>query len=360
MIRITGSRIKAILRDALIIILVTAFLFFAFEYSLRIISPQAERTVNVDGIPFALKDSLIGHIHNPNAVQLHSGPEFSVEYRINAEGLRDDRIHPSPKPNGTTRILILGDSFTFGVGVDYEYSWPAVLERKLMDEGYDAGIVKAGVAGYDTRTELIYLERIFSRYDPDIVVLAFLPNDLFTNSPVDTGGTKRDRDEGGKPGGKKSRLDSVTFLKRLLLHDDFLYTRLYLMTARKEYFAFPPGSRLERRIGITRDLILDANSFCRKKGARFIVLSIPQQFQVLVKANGYEIEGIDIDHIDSIFGGVAGDEGFEWITSLPAVAEEYRSSGKDLYFRLDGHLNNEGNYFIGDFFHKLLIKTTGE
>jgi hypothetical protein len=59
------------------------------------------------------------------------------------------------------------------------------LERTLQAAGYHADIVKAGVPAYDTRAEVLFLERLYPDYNPDIVALVFLPNDLFTNYPVD-------------------------------------------------------------------------------------------------------------------------------------------------------------------------------
>ena len=39
--------------------------------------------------------------------------EHEAGYAINADGFRDAKPHPSPKPPGTRRVLLLGDSFTF-------------------------------------------------------------------------------------------------------------------------------------------------------------------------------------------------------------------------------------------------------
>src|SRR5271169_4799800 len=50
--------------------------------------------------------------------------------RRNADGLRD-RDYP-PKPADHRRVLIFGDSFTFGLGVfDEDAVMPRVLEREL-------------------------------------------------------------------------------------------------------------------------------------------------------------------------------------------------------------------------------------
>ena len=45
------------------------------------------------------------------------GTTYGKPVSHNAEGFRD-RAYAIPKPPGTYRILVLGDSFTWGVGLD--------------------------------------------------------------------------------------------------------------------------------------------------------------------------------------------------------------------------------------------------
>ena len=61
--------------------------------------------------------------------------EFRVEAKISSQGLRDEEI-AIPKPVGVTRILAVGDSFTYGWGVEAEAAWPEVMEAKLQQAGF--------------------------------------------------------------------------------------------------------------------------------------------------------------------------------------------------------------------------------
>jgi hypothetical protein len=108
-------------------------------------------------------------------------PEFSIVYHYNDEGLRD-RDRPVEKPPDTIRVLGLGDSFTEGRGVNFVYMYLTVLERMLRDgvrppAGVD--VVKAGVGGYDTKAERLYLEHYGVRYEPDVVIVGFSGTDVF-------------------------------------------------------------------------------------------------------------------------------------------------------------------------------------
>ena len=78
--------------------------------------------------------------------------------RTNSLGLRDDEISRS-KPDGEIRVLALGDSFTFALGVRFEDLWVQQLEAAL-NERWGTGrvqVINAAVAGYNTRQELLYL-----------------------------------------------------------------------------------------------------------------------------------------------------------------------------------------------------------
>ena len=97
--------------------------------------------------------------------------------RRNSLGLRDED-YPREKPAGTRRILIIGDSVTYGYGVkDDDAPFPERLERALHEEGRAVEILNAGIPGTLT-TEWLQLFTIVERsFDPDAVVLVFFLRD---------------------------------------------------------------------------------------------------------------------------------------------------------------------------------------
>jgi acyl-CoA thioesterase-1 len=52
-----------------------------------------------------------------------------------------------PAPRARPRIVFLGDSLTAGLGLDEEESVPALVQKRLDEEGYDYEVVNAGVSG---------------------------------------------------------------------------------------------------------------------------------------------------------------------------------------------------------------------
>ena len=352
------SRTLSRFRDALLILAISVALLIVLEMAVRLFLPQEYRTTSINGLAAGLSDSILGHLNQPGAHVILHGPEFSVEYLVGSEGFRDEVIHSVPKPDSVIRILLLGDSFTWGAGVAYDGIWPVVFERRCLADGLRLDIVKAGVSGYDTRQEVLYLERLLPRYKPDMVVLAFLPNDLFTNLPIadnDSLDAARALEQDSLlvrgQEDKASRLQLATLLKRLLMSDDFLYTTLYFNTDRSRYFTLPMDDRLKGQITVTKQLLARALTYCRSNKTAFMVLSIPQEIQVLVKARDGRPKGIDVDFIDEEFSSFAHDSSFAWIPVLPELAGRYASGHRDLFYRLNGHLNTEGNAAVGNYFY---------
>jgi len=108
------------------------------------------------------------------------GTYFGVEVETNDLGMRDRPIEL--KKEGEIRVLTLGDSVTFGVGVKEPETFPRRLEANL--NGNSNGVVRiinAGVGGYNTQQEWGFLSLKGEDIAPDIVVLLYVYNDFEVN-----------------------------------------------------------------------------------------------------------------------------------------------------------------------------------
>ena len=124
----------------------------------------------------------------PNATGSFPGgvdPTRTFPYRTNSHGLRDrDR---SGKALGTRRVLVLGDSYTFGYAVAEEEAYPQVAERLLKERGHpDVEVINAGIPDYNSRQERLLLERLMPVYEPDAVVLSYVMNDAEPSTALPT------------------------------------------------------------------------------------------------------------------------------------------------------------------------------
>ena len=85
----------------------------------------------------------------------------------------------TPKPDDTKRMLFLGDSVTFGWGVSDDETFVALIEPWLTENDENTWeTVNLGHMGYDTTQELGAFDEAGLLYEPDVVVVVFVDNDV--------------------------------------------------------------------------------------------------------------------------------------------------------------------------------------
>lgn len=165
---------RGILINLSLIIISTIFALFMSEIALRLIglkplyvSPERDR--------FWKYDPLLGWAHQPGQEGIFETPQFRTLVRINENGLRD-REHSYERQNEIERILVLGDSFAWGYGVEESERFSQRLEEALGAE-----VINAGVSGYSTDQELLWYMNEGIKYETNIVILVLAGNDVGDN-----------------------------------------------------------------------------------------------------------------------------------------------------------------------------------
>jgi lysophospholipase L1-like esterase len=110
----------------------------------------------------------------PNAV--HRFPDSSIGVRTNSAGFRDDEF-VMPKPEGTYRIAVLGDSVTVGWGVTREHTYPHLMEAMFHEAGKRVDVMNLGVMGYNTIQEVETLRVKGLAFAPDLAIVGYVLND---------------------------------------------------------------------------------------------------------------------------------------------------------------------------------------
>lgn len=95
----------------------------------------------------------------------------------NAKGLRGTTEYNYARTPGKQRILVLGDSFTFGTDVSDDQTFSRYLETDLAH----TEVLNFGVQGYGQDQMLLYLEEEGVKYRPDIVLIGFTFMDTYRN-----------------------------------------------------------------------------------------------------------------------------------------------------------------------------------
>lgn len=96
----------------------------------------------------------------------------------NMEGLRDDNFSMKPA-KGTKRILVLGDSFTFGIGVNSTERYTDIMERRLKRDSGSYEVINAGIAGYGAQDYLNFFKERGRNYEPEVVIISLSQNDIW-------------------------------------------------------------------------------------------------------------------------------------------------------------------------------------
>lgn len=106
----------------------------------------------------------------------------AVPHRVTAtpQGTRGTRDFSPQKPPGVLRVLCVGDSFTFGHGVDDADTYPELLFQELSRRYPNARfeVINAGMPLFGLLDELDYYLEKGAGLDPDLVVLQYFANDL--------------------------------------------------------------------------------------------------------------------------------------------------------------------------------------
>ena len=97
----------------------------------------------------------------------------------------------TPKPPQRFRIVAVGDSVTFGFGVNDRETFCAQTEALLREHmhGVDLDVVNIAVPGFDTRQEVVLLRRSVSQLEPNLVLVGLYSNDIPDSLEDGTGGT---------------------------------------------------------------------------------------------------------------------------------------------------------------------------
>jgi len=93
---------------------------------------------------------------------------------VNQLGYRDTEELAFPKPSDTIRIVVLGDSATYGYALRADQTQPAYLEVILRQNyGYDSvEVINTGVIGYDSFHYVVNLAFRIPELEPDLVIVA--------------------------------------------------------------------------------------------------------------------------------------------------------------------------------------------
>ncbi|HEX6114133.1 MAG TPA: GDSL-type esterase/lipase family protein [Geminicoccaceae bacterium] len=227
----------------------------------------------------------------PEAVFWHTSVDGSWKFTVNERGFRDHRDFSYEKPDGTIRIIALGDSHTQGFEVRQDRTYPAVIERFLDRRGLEAEVINAGISGFGTAEAALFLQHEGLRYAPDAVVLGFYANDFDDNIKsglfaVGDDGELTLEKKTHAPGTGILRLHNAVPPLRWLSENSYLYSfamntiwesmKLALLQEKQQELAVATAQADNYQKQLAEQLLKRMYLLCQENDVLFIVLDIPE------------------------------------------------------------------------------------
>ncbi len=170
------KKITSLLTNILLFIFSVAFVFIIGELFVRVFYPQTLISDLMEPCP------VYGLCMKKNTTGYQLSKEYDVKIRLNNLGFRGEDFSLEPNLE-KKRILVVGDSFVFGYGVNENETLSAKLggligaKNPQMNE-----VLNFGQMSFGTAQELIKFQEIGLMLSPSLVVLnVYLGNDLYEN-----------------------------------------------------------------------------------------------------------------------------------------------------------------------------------
>lgn len=165
------SRSRRLLRRVTALCMSLILSLLVCEIFVRILAPQVLSVPQVD-----YEDGVFCQPRNLRGRQQVPGL-FNVAYETNSQRFRARSEFAPVPPPGVTRIAMIGDSMTFGLGADFDDAYPSVLER-ILNQSAKHEVINAGCGRTGTGMQALWYDRSVSQLKPDIVVLTVFVNDV--------------------------------------------------------------------------------------------------------------------------------------------------------------------------------------
>ncbi|MEM7050447.1 MAG: GDSL-type esterase/lipase family protein [Acidobacteriota bacterium] len=330
------------------------------EGALRLFAPvpySIERSMYFEADPHT------GFRLKPHGIGRYQG---SIAAIANGLGMRDDEVTVE-KADGVRRVLVIGDSFTVGAGVEQADAYPQLLERRLAAP--DLEVVNAGVGGWGPYQYRQFFEHRGGAFAPDLVLVGFFvgndtydPRQSFAKLPTAILGRRISRDAAASRwSGAKVLLTEHLHLGRLALTrsapanrhierrdcGDFSPQLLKIQRRRLRRNQRPPDA--ERRALMTANLdhLTALAESARRGGAQVLLVLIPDENQInprLTTALPERArEGTDLDLPQALLRPALEARQLPYVDLLSA----FRDDPRCLYLN-DTHWNVAGHHLAAE------------
>lgn len=287
-------------------------------------------------------------------------PEYHTSIRIDADGYRIPAAGATAPGRDPRRVLMIGDSFTFGVGVEAEEAFPARVQAAHAGEE-EWHVRNGGVGGFGPLRSARLLQVRQASWEPEVVVhTLFLGNDLEDPRPADFLDVPQVR-HGRLVSAERPRLLRWRLALRVHSHlYAFLRDRmfgLYVSTG------FADRSRYLDSFGLTEwpaeivdesqpaafAAIAEIRDWCADRDIPYLLVLAPPRWQVRDEsweryrlAWGLSADAFDRDRLSRVAQESLRELGIEAV-DLREPLRAAEAAGTPCYYEHDAHWNQAGH-----------------
>jgi len=286
--------------------------------------------------------------------------------KTNSLGFASPDIDLSSKPANEKRIMIIGDAFSMPEGMEYEFSYPFLLEKILRSEykNLHINVINTGVTGYGPIEEYAQLEKFIDTLQPDIVI-----NQFFINEYSDINDIPEKKKKGIGFNSKFISNKKLNIRAQVPVHASFLikgitgfdskyrYYKSLLNLYEKEspLYSDSVQSKMSSYLDLMSDLCINNNS-------EYIIMYTPGQLEVSepghisyfpYNENVNDTAKFDFNLPESITQELCSNKNINYLNT-----KEYLKTSEiqPLYFEESWHWNKEGHKAVASFLANYLIR----
>jgi len=298
---------------------------------------------------YGLKPGKITHLRYNN---------YDYILKTNSYGLASPEISPEREDSTVYRILILGDAFAMPEGMEYEKSFPYLLEKELQQRypTRKIQVINAGVTGYGPMEESAQLAELCPLFKPDLVVYEFFINEFEEASLTPE---KRLQSIGfiSKPGVQKNEklidLSQFSYRFNKIMNSfgkkqndtKWKYAKSLLYFYEKDNNKLYDGKHISKLSGYLDEM----KKVCSKYEADFKIYFVPGQVAVSKPSeisyfpknvNLKDTTMFDMYKPDKVFYKIADSLGIKYLDLTDSLKN---APGGTFYFRESWHWNPAGH-----------------
>jgi lysophospholipase L1-like esterase len=268
--------------------------------------------------------------HKPYEQFYISRPEFSYLRTCNSLGY-DDIEWPVKKKAGEKRYLIMGDSFTEGVGAPQDSCYPSILARILHSRDTNITVMNGASSGDDPCVNYVNYRDMLSPYGPDVIVQTLSANDMNTDLAA-KGGLERWQSNGTvrfRPAPWWEPAYALSYISRIFF-TAMGYNALLIKSP------IPKAMEAE----LNKEIIGAFEKYAQDAKAHHALLLVAlQPYQGEIKNRKYEY---DMAPIVRQLGSIDGIKVYDLLPYYTAFFAGREDMIQNYYWRGDGHHNPKG------------------